>query len=549
MSDPAAASPFTQEERALLARYVTNTDGSVFALTNLPEVIKGALFSRYSRSTLGLRELLLKEFINDPAAEFSAIGGLAAGEGGQGGQGEDAARRAHLAVARAQDFYSRILDGYGDDSIGELGGAHLAIENVSMIATKALEDARIGGSPLEKSTRYVYFGEQVDGDDRFYKEPTLLASRHAERYLATCRMLFGTYRDLIAPLTAFLESALPQPPGVGAGAWRRALRARVYDGLRGLLPAAALTNMGVFGNGRFFETLLIRLRLAGLAELKALGEAMYGELAKVIPSFVRRADPAHPHFAGFAAYASGLEALVASRSAPSPPAAPGEEVELVDWDAEAPAKVLTALDYPGSGVDWRTVRREIDRLGAEGQARRLEALAALRGNRRHKPPRALELAAYTFDLRGDFGMYRDLHRHRMLTQQRQLLTTRHGYVVPDEVREAGLAGRFAGAMERAAEACEAIAPDHPAEAQYVVPMAYRIRWHMHINLRALIWLVELRSSPQGHPAYRRMAQQLYRRVAEAHPAFAPLFRFVDMSEDSLGRMDAEQRSEEKRGAS
>jgi hypothetical protein len=222
-------------------------------------------------------------------------------------------------------------------------------------------------------------------------------------------------------------------------------------------------------------------------------------------------------------------------------------VELVDWDAEAPAKVLTALDYPGSGVDWRTVRREIDRLGAEGQARRLEALAALRGNRRHKPPRALELAAYTFDLRGDFGMYRDLHRHRMLTQQRQPLSTRHGYDLPEDLREAGLEAPFAAAMDAAAEAYEAIAAELPAEAQYVVPMACHIRWQMHVNLRALIWLVELRSAPQGHPAYRRMAQHLYRLVAAAQPAFAPLFRFVDLEDYPLGRMGAEQRAEERAG--
>ncbi len=550
-------SRFSRQERAVLARYVTNTEGPVFALTNLPEVIKGALFSRYSRSTLGLRELLLKEFIDDPAAEFAAIGGQ---PGESAGRAEEAAHEAHLAVARAQDFYGRILDGYGDDSIGELGGAHLAIENVSMIATVVLEDARIGGSPLEKSTRYVYFADEVDGDFRFYKEPTLMASHHGERYLATCRALFQTYRELIPPLTAHVEAVSQRPPDIGEGAWRRTVRARVFDGLRGLLPAAALTNMGVFGNGRFFESLLIRLRLGELAELAELGGAMYVELAKVIPSFVRRANPDHPHFAGFADYqralsqalancALGFAGCAAGPAAAAVPAkaGPPREVELVESDPAAPAKVLAALAYPGGATELSALLAAAARLSPREQARRLEAIAAVRANRRHKPPRALELANYTFDLLGDFGMYRDMHRHRMLTQQRQSLSTRHGYEVPDEVREAGLAGRFATMMEQAREAYEAIAAEHPAQAQYVVPMAYRIRWHMHVNLRALIWLVELRSTPQGHPAYRRMAQQLYRRVAEVHPAFAPLFRFVDLEDYALGRLDAEQRQEEKRG--
>ena len=311
---PQGRSRFTPEERALLARYVTDTDGPVFALTHLPEVIKGALFSRYSRSALGLRELLLKEFIANPAAEFAAIGGAQ----GTPGDVQAAAREAHLAVERAQDFYSRILDSYGDDSIGELGGAHLALENVSMIATKVLEDARIGGSPLEKSTRYVYFGDKHDGDYLFYKEPTLLASRHAERYLATCRRLFETYRDAIAPLTAHVERAWPRPARTSEAAWKRSVRARVYDDLRGLLPAAALTNMGIFGNGRFFEALLMRLQTEPLAELQALGRAAYGELAKLIPSFVRRADPAHPHFADYRAYRATLADWLARSAGPGP---------------------------------------------------------------------------------------------------------------------------------------------------------------------------------------------------------------------------------------
>jgi thymidylate synthase ThyX len=545
------SSRFTAQERALLARYVTNSDGPVFALTQLPEVVKGALFSRYSRSALGLRELLLKEFISDPAAEFAAIGSARAA----GADPEAAAREAHLAVERAQDFYGRILDGYGDDSIGELGGAHLAIENVSMIATKVLEDARIGGSPLEKSTRYVYFGEPVGGDFLFYKEPTLLASRHAERYLATCRMLFETYRGLVGPLTAAVERAAPRPAGTSEAAWRRSVRAQVYDALRGLLPAAALTNMGIFGNGRFFETLLMRLRVAPLAELRALGGAMAGELGKLIPAFIRRADPRHPHFAAYRAYEARLAAWLAGAAPPAERHGAGggadgaaRDVELLDWDPDAPAKVLAALDYPQASAPLATLREAAARLTPAEQARRLAALAALRENRRHKPPRALELASYTFDLLGDYGMYRDLHRHRMLTQQRQPLSTRHGYALPDELREAGLEAPFAAAMDAAAQAYEAIAAEHPAEAQYVVPMAYRIRWHMHVNLRALIWLVELRSAPQGHPAYRRMAQALYRRVAEAHPAFAPLFRFVDLEDYALGRMGAEQRQEDKRHA-
>ncbi|MCZ6474107.1 MAG: FAD-dependent thymidylate synthase [SAR324 cluster bacterium] len=537
------AGRFTPQEKELLAPYVTNMDGPVFALTNLPEVVKGALFSRYSRSTLGLRELLLKEFIEAPDAELAAIEG-----GTRGGQGAAVARESQLAVERAQDFYDRILDGYGDDSIGELGGAHLAIENVSMIATKVLQDARIGGSPLEKSTRYVSFAEKQEGDFLFYKEPRLMASPHRDAYLEINRALFETYRDLIPPMMAFIESETPRSTGVSQGAYNRSVRARALDALRGLLPASTVTNMGIFGNGRFFESLLVKLRLATLAELRELAEAMGGELGKIIPSFIRRASTEHHHFEGFrefdAAQQSALSNLVQSIPAGDPPKEPNA-VDLVEHDPHAEARVLAALAFPETELPLAQLREWAAGMPEAARAAIFEDLADLRGNRRHKPPRALEMVYYTFDLLGDFGMYRDMHRHRMLTQSRQLLSTRWGYEMSEELRAAGLAGPFEKMMDRAAAVHESISADYPSEAQYVVPMAYRIRWFMRINLRALMWLVELRSSPQGHPAYRSMAQQMYLRVREVHPHLAAMMRFVNLEDYPLGRLGAEQRQEGK----
>ena len=542
---------FTPEEMELLAPYVTNTDGPVFALTNLPEVVKGALFSRYSRSTRGLRELLLKEFIQAPDAEFAAIEGR--GHSGAGAQAAAAARESQLAVGRAQDFYDRILDGYGDDSIGELGGAHLAIENVSMIATKVLQDARIGGSPLEKSTRYVSFAEQQDGDFLFYKEPRLMASAHREAYLEINRALFETYRDLIGPLTAFIEQEAPRPAEVSQAAYQRSVRARALDALRGLLPASTVTNMGIFGNGRFFETLLIKLRISELAELGELGAAMGGELGKIIPSFIRRSAPEHHHFGGFREFDSAQQAAL-RRLAQGVPASGGTEaaarkemVELVEHDPDAEARVLAALAFPETEKPLSSLREWAAGLPEQERAGVFKTMGDLRANRRHKPPRALEMVTYTFDLLGDFGMYRDLHRHRMLTQSRQPLSTRWGYEMSGEIAAAGLAGRFEEMMERAAEAYQAISGEFPLEAQYVVPMAYRIRWFVRINLRALMWLVELRSSPQGHPAYRKMSQQMYLKVREVHPNLAGMMRFVNLEDYPLGRLGAEQRQEDKGG--
>lgn len=265
---------FTESQHKTLEKYVTNTRSHIFVLRNLPEVIKGALFSRYSRSTLGLRSLLLKEFISN--AEESGFGDIA-------GAGADlqAAAQQTKAIQKAQTFYDRILDGYGDDSIGELGGAHVAIENVSMLAAKIIEDARIGGSPLEKSTRYIYFDQKVHGEYLFYREPVLMTSAYRELYVDICNMLFETYSKLIPPLTTLIETKMPQDPNTSKVAYTAALRAKVLDCLRGLLPAGTLTNMGVFGNGRFFEHLktelkTIRTGRASPSMLDAIFVEVYG---------------------------------------------------------------------------------------------------------------------------------------------------------------------------------------------------------------------------------------------------------------------------------
>src|SRR3989344_7936369 len=259
---------FTESQIKILEHFVTSTSSNVFVLRNLPEVIKWALFSRYSRSTLGLRSLLLKEFILNENTAFSSIAG----------KYSDADDNQIMAIQKAQNFYDRILDGYGDDSIGELGGAHLAVENISMLAAKVIEDGRIGGSPLEKSTRYIYFDQKINGQYLFYQEPVLMTSAYRDLYLDTCNHLFETYGKLIPPLTAVIEKGFPKDPTISSSAYAAALRAKVLDCLRGLLPASAMTNMGVFGNGRFYENLLQKLSSHNLAEMQEIGKNAYHEL-------------------------------------------------------------------------------------------------------------------------------------------------------------------------------------------------------------------------------------------------------------------------------
>ena len=534
---------FTESQRKILDRYVTNTHGHIFVLRNLPEVIKGALFSRYSRSTLGLRSLLLKEFIsNNEESAFLDIVGQGSPE--QPSSKEDQS----LAIKKAQNFYDRILDGYGDDSIGELGGAHLAIENVSMLAAKNIEDCRIGGSPLEKSTRYIFFDQKVKGEYLFYREPILMTSAYRDIYVNTCNMLFETYSKLIPPLTQIFEEKFPYDPTTSKAAYTAALRAKVLDCLRGLLPAGTLTNMGMFGNGRFYEQMIHKLHCNNLAEMQDIGKRMYEELSKVIPSFVRRAEPSHRTHENFAKFFEAMRTdlqVVSNLNANFPERTLEPGVRLIGYDQDAVVKVAAALLFAHGNKSLTDLWSLCRGLSEEDLIRILDAGCNARENRRHKSPRALEHANFTFELVTDFGAYRDLHRHRLLTQERQLLSCDYGFYIAPEIMGTPLEADYVHAMNKAKEVHLMIAAELPEEAQYVVPMAYNIRWYFQVNLRALQWLCELRSAAAGHPSYRFVAQSMARQVSEKFPAFERFFKFVDYEGYNMGRMGQEQRRAEK----
>lgn len=534
---------FSEEQLKILNRYVTNSNRHVFALKNLPEVIKGALFSRYSRSSLGLRSLLLKEFIiNDEESSFSEISGSVE-------QNFEAFNLKQMdAIKKAQNFYDRILDGYGDDSIGELGGAHIAIENISMLAAKALEDSRIGGSPLEKSTRYIYFDQKVNGKYLFYEEPILRASAFRNEYIDVCNMLFETYSKLIPLLTARFEEKMPCDPSTSKAAYKAALRAKVLDCLRGLLPASTLTNMGIYGNGRFYETLIHKLHTSNLIEIQELGKSMHEELTKIIPSFIRRADQQHYTHQKFESFTQKMDQDlrdISERHTRFSQRSSSPGVCLLDSDPEAVLKVAAALLFEKSNKSIQDLLCYCRNLPQEELEKILEAGCSARQDRRQKSPRALEHANFTFEIIADFGIYRDLHRHRLLTQQRQLLTCDYGYYIPEEILNTELEAPYVRALEEAKVIFDKIATELPEEAQYVVPMAYNVRWYFHLNLRALQWLCELRSSAAGHPNYRFIAQEMAKQVCNIYPEFERFFKFVDYEGYDLGRMGQEIRKEER----
>jgi thymidylate synthase ThyX len=541
---------FTPDDQDRLQPFFTNLDRDVFGL-KLPQEVAGALFSRYSRSAKSLREVFLEEFAGNLDAYRTAT------------PEED-----DTSLKKARAFYDRVLIGYGDDSVAQLGGAHLACENISNVAANLIEDARIGIAPLEKSTRYVRFDRKdAEGRYLFVEEPVIAASPHAERYRALMALLFDTYAAQMDPMLAYVERAMPletmefthpksgEPVRYRAltdeadrqwadRAYRATVRAQACDLLRGYLPMATKTNVGLFGVGQAFELLLSKGYSSPLDEMRRLADAMHRELNGLIPSFVKRATP-NPYWQRSAESVRRLADPIGPVAAS--PAPFGST--LVDYDPLAEEKVLAALLYPHSHQPLDALRERVRRMNGEARRRLLADALGGRRHRRDKPGRALEQAVYTFDLCCNIGSYRDLHRHRIVTKERQTFTVEHGDDMPAELAECGFGGAYRRAMDAAASLHRLIARDQPLEAQYVVPFAYRVRWMMTVNLRELYHIAELRTMPQGHPDYRRLVQELWRQVEAVHPLLAEHATFVNREHYRLGRLQSELRSEYKRTTS
>ena len=535
---PPPQDQFTDAERAVLSRAFTNTDDHVFGLTDLPEVVKGALFARYSRSPKSIRRLYLDEFV--PQLEGLSEDADADGDGG---------------IERADRLYQKVFSEYGDDSVAQLGGAHVAAEEVSNLMTKQLEWGRLAAY-LEQSTRYIAYDMRVDGRWRYYRDPDVMAGPHAGAYVTHLDAIFATYAELVPQVLEWVRTTWPQDEATSDVVYRNATKAKALDLLRGLLPAATTSNLGMFASGQSYEMLLLRLRSSELAEARHLGDRLLAELRHLIPAFLTRVD--RPDRGGvwseyLATTRRDTRALAAELLADAD-AAPADLVTLTDWSPRDPVAaeqaLVTAALYAHTDLPEAQVADRVAALSADDRARVLAAYVGERANRRHKPGRALERVWYRFDVLGDYGGFRDLQRHRMLTLEWQDLTTRHGHEVPAELEDAGVADAYARAMDRSAELYETLRPDHPAQAQYAVCFGYRVRYVMQLNARAAMQMLELRSTPQGHPAYRRVVQRMHELIRDeaGHTAIADAMSHVDHGAAELERLESERAAEARRTA-
>jgi thymidylate synthase ThyX len=512
-------------ERARLEPFVSDLEAPVFALANLPQPTMGAMFARYSRYPGTLRRLMLDEF----AEEL------------------EQARGTGSAGRRTLELYERVLGEYGDDSVAQLGGAHIACEWSSNVLTKILQRPRLGAY-LEQSTRYIAYDRPMPGGGfRYHREPALGAA-----YEKTMDSLFETYASLQAPVGAWISERFPAAAGEPAGAHERAVRAKVLDLLRGLLPASSLSHVGIFASAQTIERLILHLRAHPLGEARRCGELMLAAVQATAPSFVTRVERAERggEWVSFLRQRERAGADIAGRlglgTEPGPEPA-GVRLVRVEGSEEL---LLGALLFESAALGEHELSRRLGGLAAGERAALIAELAGGRGNRRHLPGRGFEALRYRFEIVSDYGAFRDLQRHRMLTAQWQALGPHLGAEVPAELLAAGLDGPYRAALERSRGAWQALQDEGLGlHAPYALCLAYRLRYVLDLNAREAIHLIELRSGREGHAGYRSIARQMHELIGAVHPAVAAAMSHVESGDEPrLERILAETRRERLAGA-
>ena len=530
---------FSESEKKILLNHFSNSDDSVFAITTPQQVDRGALMSRYSRTDKSMRRIFLDEFLTNQN--------------------------------RGDEFYTRVLIEYGDDSVAELGAAQIAIEGLSNIAVKKIEDRRIGLSYLEKSSRYVAWDKKENGLYKFYRDSTIMNSKFADMYVESCNFDFDVYSKSIEAMIIYIREKYPiekysfkdssgndvpyskldndADKKSAEIIYRGSTKAKALDILRGLLPASTLTNVGISGNGRAFEYLLSILFSSELEEERVLATKIKNELDSTIKSFVRRADNKYGKALQNYLQTTRVNALKLAKKYVKGDSPKGCLTKLVDYESESLAidNVIAAIFYERSpGIPYYKILSTVKKMPKIKKNQIIATFSNLRKNRRHRPTRAFEMVNYTFDLINNFGMFRDFHRHRVLTLQRQLLTTDHGFNVPKEISVLGLDKDFKDCMYKSNEVFDAIRKKYPVHAQYVVNFSYNYPYFMRLNLREACHLIELRTVPQGHIDYREVAQNMYKEIKKVHPNLSKIIKYVDLKKYELERFESEKRTEEKR---
>jgi thymidylate synthase ThyX len=491
---------------------VTNARGNVYAFSDkLSPITIAAAMARLSRRGDDMRLTLLDEF-------------------------------AH-AMGKDEKLIQRVITAYGDDSVQQLVGLHLVVENASNLLTKKLEWGRLAAY-LEQSTRYIYFDERDEnGNYRYFVPPQLDASTKNE-YCEIMDDIFALYSTMVRDLTGYVSNNSDTPKTERDAAWRGAVRAQACDAVRAVLPVATKSTVGIFASGQALENLIMHLLSDPLEEARTVGQELLEEGRKIIPTFLERADK--PERGGaMIAYRANTAASVkklAEDYLPASYSSKAAPVTLTDIWPRKEIDLVPDMLYEHSDQSLAEIREQVSTWGYEKKLSVFDAYMGERLNRRHRPGRALEKAHYSFDLVCDYGIFRDLQRHRMVDDMAwQQLSPRYGYEVPKLIDDAGLTDDFETCFDLSLKLYSLLQQNgYALEAQYATLLGHRMRWKVTYNAREAFHLHELRTSPQGHPGYRKLVQQMHEKVAQKHPMLAEAMKFVNQGEDeALTRLAAE----------
>lgn len=494
---------FSKEDIAILQKHVTNVDKNIYVIYNLPPEVIAVLFAYVSRNPASFRENLLK-LIKSEDLDTNAITQFYMDKG----------INYQEAKEKAMKFHEKWVVGYGHSSISEHAVAHIAIENVSILATKAIEDSRLA-SYTEKSTRY-----QVFDRNKFYKPENIMHSSLGEDYKKTCESLFDLYHEMIPKLIEYMKSKYPKPNEMSDALYESISKARACDVARYVLPVSTLTNLAITINARSLERMIIKLLSHPLSEMKQIGSEIKTEVLKIIPTLVKYTEPnlylmeTNRLMKGFLAKEIGIDVEAEEIKHENE-----NKAKLVSYDKDAENKIIASIIYKYSHKNYEKIYEKVKGMSDADKEKIFDEFLKRMG--KHDPPmRELEHVYYTFDILLDYGAYRDIQRHRICTQTTQDLNPKNGYAIPKEIEEIGYGNRFKEAMKLAGKTFEKIASYFPKEAQYVLPLAFRTRTLFTMNLREIYHFVKLRSSKEGHIAYRKIAWDIYNEIKRVHPILA-----------------------------
>ena len=527
-----------EKEKCLIESFFTNLDKSVFAVPFLSPEIIGALCSRTSRAKDDLRVIFLNEFVKPFLEDESTYGKSL----------KNLIDFLHqnpieniFSNPKAREFYIKWLAQYGDDSIAQMAGTHLIFSGISQVAIKHWEDQRVGLAPIEKSTRYVDYSSKINGQYRYYTDPTLEKMGLFNEYQKVMDNLFITYTKLTQEFFDFLRKKYPNEKEL-------VLKTKTFDTLRGILPSSTLSQVSFFGNGQAFEYAISRARKHNLGEIRWTAEQAKIELEKVVPAFLRRLDSEEAE--NYGAYLGERRQRIKKAISDfnfgieSKKEIPHFEVKLISYDPDGENKVIAGLIYETTHESFESILEKVKKMSETEKEKILAQAIYGRTKRFYKVPRGFEMTDLCFEIVMNIGAWRDLHRHRMHTQMRQNWSIYHGFDIPEELKESGLAQKFESAIHQAENVFLKIEKYDADLAQYATTLAHRLRFLQKQNMRAFFWETELRTIPAGHPDYRKVEQEKVKLIRNIYPLLTK-YLLADMSDYDFARRGAEEQAQAK----